>query len=320
MPLVAIKPAQASAPAKIILFGEHAVVYGQPALAAPLSSLRATATAVPAPEGAGLTLEVSDLGERLILRPGELPPSHPLARAAALCLDTLGANEVDLTLTVRSQIPIASGLGSGAALTAALMRALSGALGVSLPDDQLNGLVYEIERDFHGTPSGIDNTVVVFERAIYFVRDERPALLTVGQPFSLLVADTGVRSSTKAAVTGVRELVEANPGEALAWIAAIGAISAQARPFIASGAVAALGPLMLENHRLLQLLSVSSPELDHLVLAAMAGGALGAKLSGGGRGGNMIALCASGSEAQVAESLRAAGAQHVLTTRIEAHE
>lgn len=318
---VAVQPAQASASAKIILFGEHAVVYGQPALAVPLSTLRASAIAMPAPAGTGLTLEASDLGERLTLRASELPQHHPLERAATLCLDALGVREeVDLIVTLRSQIPIASGLGSGAALTAALMRAISGALSIPLADDQLNDLVYEIERDFHGTPSGIDNTVVVFERAICFVRGQRPALLTVGQPFSLIIADTGVRSSTKEAVTSVRNLVEANPDVAKPWIAAIGALSTLARASIAAGDVAALGPFMLENHRLLQLLGVSSSDLDHLVFAAMAGGALGAKLSGGGRGGNMIALCADGDEAHVAEALRAAGAQRVLVTKVEAHE
>ncbi len=301
--MAAVKRAEASAPAKIILFGEHAVVYGQPALAAPLSSLRAVAHAVPATTGSGLTLEASDLGERLTLKAGELPPEHPLARAATLCLDALCVRDPDLTLTLTSQIPIASGLGSGAALTAALMRALSAALSKSLPNDQLNDLVYEIERDFHGTPSGIDNTVVVYERAIYFVRGQRPSLLTVGRPFSLLVADTGVRSSTKEAVSGVRNLVESYPEQAGPILSAIGRIAGEAREMIAAGGIHTLGPLMLENHRLLGQLTVSSPDLDRLVEAAVAGGALGAKLSGGGRGGNMIALCEDGAESDVCEAV-----------------
>jgi mevalonate kinase len=311
---------QASAPAKVILFGEHAVVYGEPAIAVPLSSLRASAVAAPAPAGSGLSMKVDDLGEHLVLKFGERPPDHPLAHAALLCLDAVGVHSADLALTLRSQIPIASGLGSGAALTAALMRALSAALGKPLADETLNELVYEVERDFHGTPSGIDNTVVVYERALYFVRGQRPALLNVGRAFSLLVADTGVRSSTKAAVSGVRALVESAPAQAQPWIAAIGAISAQARHLIAMGDVASLGPLMIENHRLLQNLTVSSLELDRLVNAAMEGGALGAKLSGGGRGGNMIALCADGDEGGIREALQRAGAQRVIEARIEAHD
>jgi mevalonate kinase len=318
--MVPVKHAEASAPAKIILFGEHAVVYGQPALAAPLSTVRAYARVTPAPAGTGLTLEASDLGERLTLKAGDLAPNHPIARAAALCLAALGFVDVDLSLKLTSQIPIASGLGSGAALTAALMRALSAALDSPLPNDQLNSLVYEIERDFHGTPSGIDNTVVVYERALFFVRSEHPTLLTVGQPFSLIVADTGVRSSTKDAVTGVRELVEAHPAEGQALLALMGTIAFEARRLIAEGHIRALGPLMLENHHLLQRITVSSPDLDRLVDAAMAGGALGAKLSGGGRGGNMIALCADGDEQRVNEALQRAGAANVLTTRIESHE
>jgi mevalonate kinase len=315
-----VQPSAASAPAKIILFGEHAVVYGQPAIAVPLSSLRASAVVAPAPAGSGVSLEAADLGERLVLRAGEAPADHPLAHAATLCMDAIGVRDADLALSLRSQIPIASGLGSGAALTAALMRALSAALGKPLADEALNDLVYEVERDFHGTPSGIDNTVVVYERALYFVRGQRPSLLKVGRAFTLLVADTGVRSSTKAAVSGVRALMESRPAQARPWIEAIGAISAQARDAIAAGAITALGPLMIENHHLLQHLTVSSPELDRLVSAAMEGGALGAKLSGGGRGGNMIALCADGDEARVNEALRRAGAQRVIETRIEAHD
>jgi mevalonate kinase len=311
--------ARASAPAKIILFGEHAVVHGQPAIAAPVSSLRAHAEATCQPAGSGLLLDASDLGERIALGRGEPIPDHPLARAATLCLSEAGAAIPDMQVRLRSDIPIASGLGSGAALTAALMRVLLITVGASVPDDVLNGWVYEVEREFHGTPSGIDNTVVVFERPLFFVRGERPALLAVGRRLTLLVADTGIRSSTKAAVDGVHALLAAQPDTTRAAFARIGALVHKARNAIATGDVLALGPLMDENHALLQQLTVSSPELDRLVAAARQAGAWGAKLSGGGRGGNMIALCSPGAETAVQHALETAGAARVFATRIEAH-
>lgn len=317
--MTAVIAAEASAPAKIILFGEHAVVHGQPAIAAPISALRAFALAVPAPPQTGLIIDTADLGERLVIPSYGEPADHPLARAARLALAAVNVTGVDLAVTLRSQIPIASGLGSGAALTAALMRALAGAVGNPIEDARLNDLVFEIEREFHGTPSGIDNTVVVYERAISFVRGQRPALLTVGQPFNLVVADTGIRSSTKEAVMGVHALLASDPAGTQSVIEAIGGVVHQAQAAIARGELAALGPLMNENHRLLQRLTVSSPELDRLVEAARAAGAQGAKLSGGGRGGNMIALCPPETEAVVSAALLAAGAQRVITTRVEAH-
>lgn len=317
--MVSFHSAEASAPAKVILFGEHAVVYGLPAIAAPLSTLRASAVATPTPAGSGLFIEAIDLGEQVSIGISSPSPDHTLARAALLCLSELGIREVDLAVRLSSQIPIASGLGSGAALTAALMRVLIASAGAVLPNERLNELVYEVEREFHGTPSGVDNTVVVFERAITFVRGERPALLAVGAPFTLIVADTGVRSSTREAVEGVRSLVEFDPARVRPLLNAIGAIAERARAAIAAGDVQALGPLMIENHALLSQLAVSSPELDDLVRAALAAGAWGAKLSGGGRGGNMIALVAEGHVAAVSDALRAAGAARVMVTRIEAH-
>jgi len=312
-------PVESSAPAKVILFGEHAVVHGQPAIAAPVSSLRATASALPASAGSGVCVDAADLGKRLVIPVHGAVPDHPLARAVRLLLDAIHAHGADLHVTLRSEIPIASGLGSGAALTAALMRALAVALGATLDDADLNALVYEVEREFHGTPSGIDNTVVVYERAIWFVRGQSPALLAVRQPFDLVVADTGIRASTKDAVSGVHALLAADPEGTRPVLEQIGALAQLAREAIARGDIQALGPLMDENHRLLQRLTVSSAELDTLVTTAHDAGAWGAKLSGGGRGGNMIALCPPGAELEITAALLDAGAKRAFSTRVEAH-
>ena len=310
---------EASAPAKIILFGEHAVVYGQPALAAPVSALRARATTCAAEPGTGVVLNIADIGQSLTIRDGKTVPDHPLARACIRCLEAVNAWPADFLVTMRSDIPIASGLGSGAALTAALMRSLARAADRELDDGALNALVYEVEREFHGTPSGIDNTVVVYERAISFVRGTSPALLTVGRSFDLIVADTGVRASTKESVGDVQTLVQSIPELAMPIIEEIGELSRNAMNAIRCGQTEALGPLMNQNHDLLKELTVSSPELETLVYAARGAGAIGAKLSGGGRGGHMIALGTPGSETVIEQALTDAGARRVFRTRIEAH-
>ncbi len=306
----------ASAPAKIILFGEHAVVYGFPAIAVPLPDLRAEATVERGAPGSGLHIVAADLDQTLPVDISSDLVDNALTLTAKLLLRRFALPAPDLTLTLHSQIPMASGLGSGAAVSAALARGLATELGLSLDNAALSELVYEVERVHHGTPSGIDNTVVVYEQPVYFVRGRPVERLGIGEPFEVVIGDTGHGSLTKLAVGAVRELYERQPNTIRPLLEQIGTLVDEARECIESGATAALGPLMTRNHTLLQSLTVSSPELDRLVQAALDAGALGAKLSGGGRGGNMIALVTPETRAAVEDGLRRAGAAHVLSTTI----
>jgi mevalonate kinase len=309
--------AQATAPAKVILFGEHAVVYGQPALAAPVSSLRVTATVMPNRVGArGLRIDLPQFAAPLDVFADAL--DQALQLTVRLTLEALGvAQPPDFTVMVRSQIPAASGLGSGAAVSAALARAVCSGMGRSMDDATLNDLVYEVEKLHHGTPSGIDNTVIVFERPIYFVKGASIEFLQVGAPISLLIADTGVSASTKTSVSAVRSLWERDKLTVQAWLDQIGETARAARRALETAALSELGTLMRENHLLLQRLTVSSPELDRLVDAADRAGAYGAKMSGGGRGGNMIVLVDTSSEDAVRRALLEAGAVRIFSTKIE---
>jgi mevalonate kinase len=309
---------EASAPAKIILFGEHAVVYGQPAIAVPVSSLRARASVSPAVEsGSGLRIFAADLNRTLPINVESARVDDTLSLTARLVLEKLRPPLANFTITLQSDIPMASGLGSGAAVSAALARALSAALGTPLGDEALNELVYEVEKMHHGTPSGIDNTVIVYEQPIYFRRGLPIERIRIGSPFTLLIADTGQGALTKIAVGAVRDLFNANPEAIQPTLDAIGALVRNACDAIASGDISALGPLMLQNHELLQRLTVSSSELDTLVEAAVGAGALGAKLSGGGRGGNMIALVTSATRESVRDALLSAGAVRIFETTVE---
>jgi mevalonate kinase len=186
----------------------------------------------------------------------------------------------------------------------------------AISPEEVSALVYEVERLHHGTPSGIDNTVVVYGRPVYFVRGQPPQPFHIGRPFMLAIADTGVRSPTKIAVGDVRRAWEREPARFEALFDRVAAVVEVARLAIAAGQPERLGPLMDENHALLHEIGVSSPELDALVAAARGAGALGAKLSGGGRGGNMIALVTRETAPQVADALRGAGAVRVIITEV----
>lgn len=306
---------KSTAPGKIILFGEHAVVYGRPAIAAPVTQVRAQAIVEDSKEE-GVRLLAPDIGrDYWLIDSGR---HDPFARSVMVVKNEAGLAELpDLRITCRSTIPIASGLGSGAAMAAAVIRALAQHLGLEhmSTDERVSALTYQVEKLLHGTPSGIDNTVVAYEKPVYFVRAEpqnKIETLTVTGLLRLLVADTGVASSTKSVVGDVRRQWQAAPERFERIFDGCGRIAGLARRAIKRGAVPQLGRLMNDNHTLLEEMTVSSEELDRLVSAAVSAGALGAKLSGAGRGGNMIALVTAESEEDVRQALLSAGATNVM--------
>jgi mevalonate kinase len=305
----------ATAPGKVILVGEHAVVYGRPAIAAPVWQVVATATVAPAAPGAGCTLVANDLGQ--VLRLAEAGDDAPLAVVARLALARLGAsNDPDWRIELRSEIPIASGMGSGAALSTALVRAIFAQLDQPVEPAVVSELVYESERFYHGTPSGIDNTVVAYGQPIWFVKGQPPEPFTPAAPILLAIADTGIRSPTVLTVSAVREAWQRDRQRYEAMFDAISAVAHAARRALEQGDAPALGALFNENQALLNSIGVSCDEIEGLVTAARAAGALGAKLSGAGGGGNIIALVESVTVAGVQEALLAAGARRVIVTSI----
>jgi mevalonate kinase len=305
----------AYAPGKVILFGEHAVVYGCPAIAVPVTEVQAQACIEPGEAGQGILVVAPDLGDQIVVR--EAPDDDPLARIVRLTLRVMKRErDPDLTLTVTSTVPIARGMGSGAAVSTAIVRALAKHYNHWLPSRVISELVFETEVLHHGTPSGIDNTVVAFEKPICFVKDVGWEVFWVKTPFLLTIADTGIVSPTKEVVGDLRRRFEAEPARYDPIFKQIEEIVTAARSAIEQGQAEHLGQLMDANHALLRDLDVSSPELDRLVTAAREGGALGAKLSGGGRGGNMIALVTEETRGRVDMMLRLAGATRVIITEV----
>ncbi len=304
----------ASAPGKIILFGEHAVVYGRPALAVPVTQVHADVD-IAASDRPGIWIHAPGISLRSELN--SLPSDHPIAAVIHNFFFLARVSPFPpLKIHISSTIPVASGLGSGAAVTVALVRALAVHFNFPMTDEEVNAFAYEIEKIHHGTPSGIDNTVITYAKPVYFVRGQPIETFTVGQPFTLVIGDTGIPAPTKESVGDVRKLWEADKEKWEEVFDRIGRIVKEARKQIERGKWKELGGLMNDNHALLQQMTVSSPELDRLVEAARKAGALGAKLSGGGRGGNMIALVEPSDAEAVVRSLKEAGAKSTIVTKI----
>jgi mevalonate kinase len=327
-----MKSATQTAPAKLILLGEHAVVYGQPAIAVPLRQLCAEATVAPAPADEPVSVVLEDFNSRWPI-PGQESPIRnpqspisnpqsddcgPFVRLLELATADGSIPKRGWSLRVRSRIPIGCGLGSSAAVCAASFRAIHTAFGIACTPEQLAERVYETERIMHGTPSGIDNTVIALERPVVFQRGSEIRLLqTPASPAFLVVGYSGIRHQTREVVGDVRKSWTADKATFDALFDEIGQGTRKGADAYEAGDWPALGALMDRNQTWLERMGVSCDKLETLVHSARNAGALGAKLSGAGRGGCMVALAADAEQAgRLQAALEQAGAALSITSGI----
>ncbi len=273
----------ASACAKVILFGEHAVVHGQPALAAGLPGA-VKLRAQPLADGrAPLRISIPAWDLELALVPGD---EHPVARACAEVLAHCDGPLQGWHISGEATIPARAGLGSSAALTVSLARL---ALGPDAPVADVVEASLVGERVFHGTPSGIDSEVAARGGVLRFVRGSTPQIVTVPQPVRLVVVPSGVARSTADQVARVHRAIERWPLLARPLVEVLGRTAEQGERALLDGDTARLGELSDLAHGVLAALGVSCAALDELCHVARAAGAAGAKLTGAGGGGCMIA-------------------------------
>lgn len=308
--------ASGRAPGKVILLGEHFVVHGVPALASAIDR--------------GIEVEAS-------LAPGEgitiFAEGAESARSTAMVETILGelrsqlsvgggvkpARTGSLEIHVRSEIPASAGLGASAAFSVASTRALAKLFGLEISDDDLFRVALAAETHAHGTPSGIDPYTSVYAGIVLYETGppRRAVALTPPGPLDLVVAVTSGKRDTGEMVARAAAFAERDKEGFQSLLDSARRLSVSGRGAIEAGDLSALGGLMNKNHSLLQALGVSTAGLDTLVDAARAAGAFGAKLTGAGGGGAMIALC-PGRQDMVAAACERAGASEVIRVQIGA--
>lgn len=281
--------------AKVILLGEHAVVHGSPALAAAIEGgFRAEAR-----RGGGPSLAVPAWG--VAVRPGD---DDVLARALSALIEEAPPAARDATLVVEPRVPSRAGLGSSAALAVAAARALSRLAGEEPDDERVEAWAGRAEEVFHGAgrASGVDAAVACRGGALRFVRGERPRRLALGRPLEAVVAQVEPRAPTSEMVARVGRALEADPVRVRAIFGRIAALVDEAVAAAEAGDDGRLGALLDANHGLLAELDLATPRLEAACAAARSAGALGAKLTGAGGGGCIVAL-APGRQEEVRAAL-----------------
>ena len=286
---------------KVILLGEHAVVYGKQALALPIP--RAVTASVQESDS-GLTLEVPEW--RISQQIGA--EGNDVDEAIRLILRKLGIERDDFAIRMHSTLPRAVGLGSSAAFAVAIVRALDAALGLGLSNERVNEVAFASEKLAHGTPSGIDNTLATYARPMLFRNADGLEFeeLEFQEPVPLVIASCEQRGRTHEQVAGVRARYDSSRESYTAIFEQIDALSAAGAAALTNRDYAELGRLMNINQGLLNAIGVSTPELEKMIDIARAAGAVGAKLTGAGGGGSIVALCPE-ETVQVAEALRSRG-------------
>jgi hydroxymethylglutaryl-CoA reductase len=296
-------PAEPTAVAagKVILLGEHAAVYGRHALALPMPG---AVTAAIVPQAGTTTVSIPEWG----IRRQAVAHAGPFASSVALILRELGADDTGFHIEARSRLPRAMGLGSSAALAVALTRAFAVTFGIEVDDERVNAIAFACERLAHGTPSGVDNTIATYARPILFQNDRglRIEPVELNEPPPLVVAFSSQAGLTREQVAAVRARRERQTRRFDAIFDEIDALSLSGAAALARGDYTELGELMNICHGLLNAIGVSTPELEEMVAVARAAGACGAKLTGSGGGGSVIALCPDATT-EVAAALEAAG-------------
>jgi len=299
---------------KVILFNEHFVVYGLPAIASAIGA-RTTAT-VERSTGSGV-----EMRDNRPATPGYKAEKFDQQKESLdrmLKLMQIDSEHNHFTVTLGGSLIAASGVGASAASCAAIARAFSDELGLNYSDEKVNEVAFEGEKGYHGTPSGIDNTAATYGGLIWYRREGESQIMErmrIPKPVEIVMGNTGKVADTKTVVAGVRERRAKEPAKYEQLFKNADQLVRIAREQLTALNLEKVGEYMNENHRLLQEIGVSSEELDVLVDAARHAGALGAKLTGTGRGGYMVALT-PGRDLQdrVAEEIGRKGFEALRTT------
>lgn len=291
----------ASAAGKVILLGEHAVVYGKHALVVPIAE--GVSASVVASESE-LILTVPEWGVQQHIE----DESTSIGAVVLRIMRELEIRETAFAIQLNSALPRAMGLGSSAAFAVAIIRAFNAALKLGLDDARVNSIAFLCEKIAHGAPSGVDNTIATYGTPMLFRKSDAFEFenLKLAESPPIVIACSGQSGSTKQQLAGVQSRREQNPVRYDALFDEIDVLSRAGANALVNADYTELGALMNICHGLLNAIQVSTPELESMVSIARAAGASGAKLTGAGGGGSIVALC-PGKVADVARAFRLAG-------------
>ncbi|MFQ5758229.1 MAG: mevalonate kinase [Candidatus Bathyarchaeia archaeon] len=305
---------RASAPAKVILFGEHFVVYGEPAIVLAIDKRAHVRARLRKDQR--IYINSTSLGLSGFFRGDHFQPEcggqeahrelEPIKIATQRVLK-VSEEKAGVDIEVFSQIPVAAGLGSSAAVAAAVAAGVSQLLDLDMAKEKIFNIALEAERFIHGTPSGIDPAISTYGGVILFQKGKGITMLKTDADLPLVVGDTRMKRSTGDMVAKLRRRRERYPSVIDPVLKVGGEIVRSAVKALKSGDPEALGELMNTNQGLLSAVGVSSESLGRLIYAAREAGALGAKLTGAGGGGCMIALCSQDKLKRVAEAIERVG-------------
>jgi mevalonate kinase len=301
---------------KTILFGEHFVVHGVPGIASAIDS--ATEAEVKKTKN-GIDINDERTGAKGYAEKKKLQQIESIDRM--LTAMNLDSDRVSMDIWLGGNLPGFSGLGSSAASSVAIARAISEEYNLDLNDERINDVAYEAEKAYAGNPSGIDNTAATFGGLIWFKKNLGSGIneveqLNIKNPVEIVIANSGVVANTKAMVEGVGERKKQNPKKYDELFSKAKDLVYDGRKALENFDLKKVGLLMNENHTLLQMIEVSSKELDYLVEVARKNGSFGAKMTGGGGGGCILALTPGNDlQEKVASAIKKEGFE-VLKTRI----
>ncbi len=298
---------------KVILLGEHSVVYGRPALALPLP-LAVEARVVPSEEP---ILLIPRWGIEQQIHTTEANPQG-LVGVLAMLLHQLGLNEKSVAIEVFPNVPRAMGLGGSAAIAVAVIRALSDFFDLALSSERVNELAFQCERSAHGNPSGVDNTIATYGEPLLYKQPANPndpahEIVKPAKPVPLVVGMSGKESLTANMVEQVRQAHERHKVTYEMVFDQLASITADGAEAFIEGDFPKLGELMNMAHGCLNAIQISTPALEELVFLARNNGALGAKITGAGGGGSVVALCPDIQD-DVAKAMETAGYQTLSFT------
>jgi len=304
----------ASAPAKVILFGEHFVVYGEPAIVLAIDKRAYVKVETRNDKriyARSANLNIAGYFEEGVFHPEKGGENaryklEPVKTVVDKVFELAGRN-AGLNIEIRSTVPVAAGLGSSAAVAAATALAVAKTLDIELAKEEVFRITYEAERVVHGTPSGVDPAIATFGGALLFQMDTGVKPLEAEMDIPLVIGDTQIQRSTRDLVAKVRRLREKFPAVIEPIMRSGRKIVLHAIEAIKQQDLETLGELVDINHGLLCAVGVSHEALERLISEARKAGALGAKLTGAGGGGCMIALTEHDKLDAVAEAIQRAG-------------